>query len=168
MTTKKQTKAAKKNIKKAQEKWKSMSKRQHSLSQPEGKRRSKPGTKGEGKYFRVVVRDKNDFTTFRNHDVGKKGGDLQRLSGKRSSGSWDTQTWLINKNSAHVESETLIAETEDVKNLLKTLGSKPKHIKGDVFKAKPRHNVPEKDKPTVAQKRARAENIEKAQQARYQ
>lgn len=168
MTTKKQTKAAKKNIKKAQDKWKSMSKRQHSLAQPEGRDRNKPGTKGEGKYFRVVVRDKNQFTTFRNHDVGEKGGDLQRLSGKRSSGSWDTQTWLINKDSAHLDNETLVPDTQDVKDLLDSLGSRPKHIKGDVFRAKPRQNVPEKDKPTKAQKRARQENIERAQQARWQ
>lgn len=166
MITRKQKEAAKKNIKKAQNKWRSMSKRQHSLAQPEGRGRSKPGTKGEGKYFRVVVRDKNQFTTFRNHDVGEKGGDLQRLSGKRSSGSWDTHTWLINKESAHMDKDLLVPDTEDVKDLLDSLGSEPKHIKGDVFRAKPRHNVPEKDKPTDAQKRARKENIEKAQLSR--
>lgn len=166
MTTEKQRKAAKQNIKKAQAAWSSMTKRQHSLAQPEGRARAKPGTTGEGDYYRIVVRPKKQFTTFRNQDVGEPGG-LQRLAGKRSSGSWSTQAWLIHKSHAHVEGDTLIADSEDVKNLLETLGSAPKHEKGDIFTAKDRHNVPEKEKPTEAQKRAQAENIKKAQAARH-
>lgn len=166
MATKKQEETAKENIKKAQDKWQSMSPRQRALAQPEGRKRAKPGTKGEGKWYRVIVRDKNQFTSFRYHDVGEKNGDLQRLAGRRSSGSWATHAWLINKDSAHISDEILIGDTEDVKDLLDTLGSKPKQIKGDLFKAKPRPNVPEKDKPTEAQQRAREKNIKKAQQAR--
>ena len=41
------------------------------------------------------------------------------------------------------------------------------HVKADMFEAKPRPNVPEKDKPTEAQKKARKENIKKAQKARH-
>lgn len=103
MATKKQSSAAKSNIKKAQEKWQSMTGRQRSLAQPQGRGREKPGVKGEGKYYRIVVRPKEEFVTFRYHDVGEKDGDLQRLAGKRASGSWNTQAWLINKNSAHIE-----------------------------------------------------------------
>lgn len=168
MATKKQKEAARKNIKKAQDKWQSMSKRQRSLAQPEGRERSEPGTKGEGEYYRVIVRDKDQFTSFRYHDVGEDNGNLQRLAGRRSSGSWATHAWLIDKGSAHVNNETLVGDNKDVKELLDKLGSKPKLFKGDLFKAKPRPNVPEKDKPTEAQKQARRENIKKAQQARRQ
>lgn len=165
MATRKQTETAKKNIKKAQKKWQDMSPREHSLAQPEGRGRAKPGTKGEGDYFRIVVRSKDEFVTFRNQDIGEP-GHIQRLAGKRSSGSWDTQTWLINKKDAHIEGNRLIPDTDDAREVIEKLGSEPKHIKADIFKAKDRPNVPESKKPTPAQRRARMENIEKAQQAR--
>ena len=102
---------------------------------------------------------------FRYHDVGEK-GHILRLAGKRSSGSWDTQVWLISKDDAHIEGDTLVADTDDARSLIDALGSKPKHVKGDVFEAKDRPNVPESKKPTEAQQKARLENIKKAQQAR--
>lgn len=166
MATTKQKTAARENIKKAQQKWQGMTPRQHALAQPEGRMRAKPGTKGEGDYFRIVVRPKEEFTTFRYHDVGEK-GHLQRLAGKRSSGSWDTQSWLISKNDAHLDGDTLVADSEDARKLLSTLGSKPRRIKGDVFEAKDRPNVPERKKPTEAQRKAWMANIKKAQQARW-
>ncbi len=89
MTSDKQKGAAKANIKKAQDKWKAMTPRERALAQPEGRKRAKPGTTGEGDYFRIILRPKNEFTTFRIQDVGEK-GHIQRLAGKRSSGSWDT------------------------------------------------------------------------------
>ncbi len=165
-TTIKQKVAAKKNIKKAQRRWQEMTPRQHSLAQPEGRQRAKPGTTGEGSYFRIVVRPKEEFTTFRYHDVGEK-GHIQRLAGKRSSGSWATQTWLISKEDAHLDGSSLVPDTSDARKLLETLGSKPKHVKGDIFAASDRPNVPERLKPTPAQLRARRENIKKAQQARW-
>lgn len=165
MATRKQTETAKKNIKKAQKKWQDMSPREHSLAQPEGRERAKPGTKGEGDYFRIVVRSKDEFVTFRNQDIGEP-GHIQRLAGKRSSGSWDTQTWLISKEDAHIEGNRLIPDTDDAREVIEKLGSEPKHIKADIFEAKDRPNVPESEKPTPAQQRARMENIEKAQQAR--
>jgi hypothetical protein len=166
MATNKQKTAALKNIKKAQAKWKGMSSRQHSLAQPKGRKRAKPGSTGEGEYYRIIVRPKEEFVTFRNHDVGEKGG-LERVSGKRSSGSWDTQAWLINKEFAHVKGNTLIVDKQDAQDLLDELGSQPQHVKGDIFEAKDRPNVPEKDKPTAAQKRAQQANIKKAQAARH-
>jgi hypothetical protein len=165
MTTDKQKEAARENIKKAQRRWQEMTPSEHATAQPEGRKRAKQGTKGEGDYFRIVLRPKEEFTTFRYQDVGEK-GHILRLAGKRSSGSWDTQVWLISKNDAHLEGDTLVADTEDAKRLIETLGSKPKHVKGDVFEAKDRPNVPEREKPTEAQQRARSENIKKAQQAR--
>jgi len=165
MTFNKQKEAAKKNIKKAQRRWQEMTPREHTLAQPEGRKRAKPGTKGEGDYFRIVVRSKEKFTTFRYHDVGEK-GHILRLAGKRSSGSWDTQAWLISKDDAHLEGDTLVADTDDARRVIEALGTKPKHVKGDVFEAKDRLNVPESKKPTKAQQRARLENIKKAQRAR--
>ena len=165
MATTKQKQAAKNNIKKAQKTWQSMSTRQRSRAQPEGKSRAKPGTKGEGDYYRIVVRDKNQFTTFRNQDVGETGG-LQRVAGHRKSGSWDTQAWLVSKDYAHVDDKKLVPDNEDVQELLDRLGSTPQHEKGDIFTAKARRNVPEKEKPTAAQKEAREQNIKKAQEAR--
>ncbi len=165
MATAKQGQAARKNIKKAQAAWKGMSSRAHARAQPEGRGRKKPGTTGEGMYCHIEVRPKGEFATFRTQDVGKKGG-IQRVAGKRSSGSWDDQKWLISKEHAHVENGTLIPDTTDAREVLEALGSKPVHIIGDRFKAKPRPNVPEAEKPTQAQKKARQRNIKKAQQAR--
>jgi hypothetical protein len=160
MTIDKQKETAKENTRKA-----AMTPRKRMVAQPEGKKRAKPGTKGEGEYFRIAVRSKEQFTTFRYHDVGEK-GHILRLAGKRSSGSWDTQVWLISKDDAHIEGDTLVADTDDARSLIEALGSKPKHVKGDVFEAKDRPNVPESEKPTEAQQRARLENIKKARQVR--
>lgn len=165
MATDRQKEAAKENIKKAQKRWREMTHREHALAQPEGRKRAKPGTKGEGNYFRIVVRSKEQFATFRYQDVGEK-GHILRLAGKRSSGSWDTQAWLISKDDAHIEGDTLVANTEDARKVIEALGSRPKHVKGDVFEAKDRPNIPEQKKPTQAQQQARLENIKKAQQAR--
>ena len=139
--------------------------REHASIEPKRRKRAKPGTKGEGEYFRINVRAKEEFTSFRYQDVGEK-GHILRLAGRRSSGSWDTQVWLISKEDAHLEGDTLVADTEDARSLIESLGSKPKHVKEDVFEAKDRPNVPERKKPTDAQQKARLENIKKAQQTR--
>lgn len=54
--------------------------------------RKKPGSGGQGDYYHVEVRDRGDFETFRTQDVGEA-GHLQRVAGKRSSGSWATVKW---------------------------------------------------------------------------
>jgi hypothetical protein len=166
MATTKQREAARKNIKKAQAAWKAMSHREHARAQPEGRRRQKPGTGGEGNYYHVAVRDKDDFVTFRTQDVGEP-GHVQRVAGKRQSGSWDTVKWLISKQDAHVEGGRLVPDTEEVREVLSRLGSEPAQVKGDVFEAEPRPDVPEREKPTPAQQRARRANIKKAQAARH-
>jgi hypothetical protein len=127
--------------------------------------RAKPGSTGKGGFFRIEVRPKGQFKSFRVQDVGGPGG-LERVAGYRSSGSWATHAWLVSKEKAHRVGDSLIPDHEDVVRLLKTLGSKPTHVRGDIFKAKDRKNVAEKDKPTPAQKKAQAENIKKAQAAR--
>lgn len=166
MATTRQRQAAKKNIKKAQARWRGMSARQHSLAQPEGRGRKRPGTTGRGGYYHVEVRPKTEFVTFRTQDVGRR-GHIQRVAGKRSSGSWATVKWLIGKEDAHVQNGKLVPDTRDAKQVLGQLGSRPIHTQGDRFKAKPRPNVPERAKPTAAQQRARRANIKKAQAARH-
>lgn len=165
MTTNKQKKAAKQNIKKAQAKWKSMTHRQHALAQPQGRNRKKPGTTGKGKFFHIEVRPKSEFKTFRIQDVGKKGG-LERLAGRRSSGSWDTVAWLVSKEDAKIKNRELIIKDIHAKTVLKNLRGPIMRVKGDIFRAHPRANVPERLKPTPAMKRAQMANIKKAQAAR--
>jgi hypothetical protein len=165
MASDKQKSAAKANIQKALQKWKEMTPRERALAQPEGRKRAKPGTTGEGEYFHIIVRPKTEFTTFRYQDVGEK-GHIQRLAGKRSSGSWDTHAWLISKTDAHLVGDKLVPDNEDARKVIESLESKPKRIKGDIFEAKDRPNVPERLKPTAAQQKARSENIKKAQQTK--
>jgi len=165
MATSKQRKAARENIRKVKTAWRSMSHEQHARAQPEGRRREKPGTQGEGNFFRVRVRPKSEFVTFRTHHLGGA-GHVQRVAGKRKSGSWDTQTWLISKEDAHLQGRNLVGDTRDAKKVLKSLGAKPRHVEGDIFEAKPRRKIPESEKPTPAQQRARLHNIKKAQAAR--
>ena len=136
-----------------------------STSKSQGSRRQKPGSGGQGNYYHIEVRDGGDFETFRTQDVGDP-GHLQRVSGKRASGSWATVKWLIGKEDAHVEDGKLIGDTKDAKDLLKKLRTRPVKIRGDRFEAKPRRNVPERSKPTAAQTRARRQNVKKAQSAR--
>jgi hypothetical protein len=88
------------------------------------------------------------------------------VAGKRQSGSWDTVKWLISKQDAHIEDGKLVPNTPQARKVLDQLGSTPVHVEGDTFEAKPRRNVPESEKPTPAQRRARAQNIKKAQAAR--
>ena len=60
-----------------------------------GKRtRKAPGSGGQGEYYHVEVRPGDDFVTFRTQDVGDP-GHVQRVAGKRESGSWATVKWLI-------------------------------------------------------------------------
>ena len=139
MATAKQKETAKKDIKKDRAALQTMSPREHFMAQPEGRSRAKPGTKGEGDYYRIIVRPKEEFVIFRYHDVGKPGG-IQRLAGKRSSGSWADQAWLISKEDAHVENGNLVPDTSDAREILKVIGP-AKHIKGDVFQGHPRRNV---------------------------
>jgi hypothetical protein len=130
-----------------------------------GSTRRSPGSTGQGEYYHVEVRPGRDFVSFRTQGVGDP-GHVQRVAGKRESGSWATVKWLIGKEDSHVEGDTLVGDTRDAKDVLKKLGSKPVRKSGDRFEAKDRRNVSEKSKPTAAQKKARSQNIKKAQTAR--
>lgn len=166
MNISKQTEITRAKIKKAQAAWRGMSHRARALAQPQGRSRAKPGTTGEGGFYHVMVRPKTEFVTFRTQDVGQKGG-IERVAGKRSSGSWDTQKWLIGKDQAHLAGGHLVADTSAARKVLENLGSAPVHVSADRFRARPRRNVPESAKPTPAMRRAQRRNIRKAQAARH-
>lgn len=127
--------------------------------------RKRPGSTGRGKFYRIEVRPKSEFKTFRVQDVGRRGG-LERLAGKRSSGSWDTVSWLVSKKDARVKNGHLMITNPKAKSVLKSISGHIYHVKGDIFKAHPRKNVPESAKPTPAMRRAQKANIKKAQSAR--
>jgi hypothetical protein len=128
------------------------------------RRRAKPGARGTGGFFHIQVRPRTEFVSFRNQDVGSRGG-IERIAGRRANGSWDTQKWLIGKTEAHRVGKKLEADTQAARKVLRTLGSTPRHLGGDRFIAKPRRKIPESEKPTPAMRRAQAANIKKAQAA---
>ena len=164
MATSRPRRAARANIKLARARWKGMGSRGRAIAQPQGESRERPGA-GSGRYYRVELRRKSGFTIFRTQDVGRK-GHIQRVAGRRPSGSWATVTWLIGKEDAHVANGRLVPDTPAARKLIAQLGSPPVHTRGDRFKAADRPNVPERAKPTTAQRRARSANIRKAQSAR--
>jgi len=127
-------------------------------------RRARPGSKSGGRFFHIEVRPSAQFAAFRVQDVGKPGG-VERVAGLRENGSWDTAKWLIEKSHAHVENGRLVADSVEAARLLKQLGSVPVQVRGDRFRAKPRRNIPESEKPTPAMRRAQLANIKKAQAA---
>jgi hypothetical protein len=158
--------AANRKIERVRSRYQLLNPRSFSLTPPEMRARKKPGSTGKGEYFHIEVRPKEGFVTFRTQDVGRR-GHVQRVAGKRANGSWATIKWLIGKNDAHVRNGRLIPDSTGARKILQQLGSKPKHVQGDRFEAKPRPNVPEHAKPTPAQRRAQRKNIKKAQAARY-
>ncbi|HVO91600.1 MAG TPA: hypothetical protein VMT22_02115 [Terriglobales bacterium] len=128
------------------------------------RKRAKPGSRGGGRFFHIEVRPSAQFIAFRVQDVGAPGG-VERVAGQRASGSWDTAKWLVEKSHAHVENAKLVPDSAEAKKLFKSLASAPVHIEGDRFRAKPRRDIPEVEKPTPAMRRAQLANIKKAQAA---
>jgi hypothetical protein len=129
-----------------------------------GPRRAKPGASGRGEFFHIQVRPRSEFVTFRNQDIGTRGG-IERVAGRRANGSWDTQKWLIGKSEAHRNGKQLVADSVAAEKVLAQLGSVPRHLGGDRFVAKPRRKIPASEKPTPAMRRAQLANIKKAQAA---
>jgi hypothetical protein len=125
-------------------------------------KRAKPGSRGGGRFFHIEVRPSAQFVAFRVQDIGTPGG-VERVAGQRASGSWDTAKWLVEKTHAHVEDGRLVPDSAEAKRLFASLGSAPVHVDGDRFRAKPRRDIPEDEKPTPAMRRAQRANIKKAQ-----
>lgn len=165
MATIRRRRAAKKNIRKSQSRFRGMTKRQHSRAQSKGRARMRPGSGGGGNYYRIEVRPNTKFVKYRIQDVGRS-GHTKRLAGRRASGRWDTKSWLIHKKDAHVKRGTLIIDAVKAKTISRSIRGPIRHLKGDIFQAKPRRKIPEGEKPTSAQRRAYLKNIKKAQRTR--
>ena len=117
---------------------KSARKRTTARAKPGTKTRAKPGTKGGGRFFHIELRPSAQFVAFRVQDVGLPGG-VERVAGRRASGTWDTAKWLVEKSHAHLdENGTLVPDSLEAEKLFKSLGSAPVHLGGDRFRAKPR------------------------------
>jgi hypothetical protein len=114
---------------------------------------SQSGPDGAGEFYHVEVQPRAKFRAFRTQDVGKSGG-IERVAGQLSTGSWDTQKWLIGKKLAQVVKQRLVATSNEAERVLRTLESEPKRIAGDHFKARLR----------AAQKRSRRARAQKASQ----
>ena len=82
-------------------------------------------------------------------DVGLPGG-VERVAGRRASGSWDTAKWLVEKTHAHVEDGRLVPDSAEAETLFASLGSAPIHVEGARFHAEPRSDLPESGKPPAA------------------
>ena len=128
------------------------------------RKRAKPGSRGGGRFFHIEVRPSAQFVAFRVQDVGVPGG-VERVAGQRASGSWDTAKWLVEKSHAHVDAGQLVPDSAEAKKLFASLGSRPVHVDGDRFRASPRRDIPEDEKPTPVMRRAQLANIKKAQAA---
>ncbi len=90
--------------------------------------------KNQGGFYYIEVRPKEDYKTFRTHDVGDKDG-IERVGGQRADGSWETVKWLVSKKMARVENGRLVADHPEAKKLFDELGLKPKLIEGNCFEA---------------------------------
>ena len=131
---------------------------------PSARKRAKPGSRGGGRFFHIELRPSADFVAFRVQDVGSPGG-VERVAGLRATGSWDTAKWLVEKSHAHIADGRLVPDSLEAEKLFMSLGSAPVRVSGDRFRAKPRRDIPESEKPTPAMRRAQRENIKKAQAA---
>jgi hypothetical protein len=83
-------------------------------------------------YFRIIVRPEDKYKSFRHKDIGAQGR-IIRVSGRKNSGSWDTQAWLISKDYAYQEDEKLIAESDEVRDLFEGFSGPPKRLEGDTY-----------------------------------
>lgn len=140
--------------------------RKNSSSKTKGKKttRRSPGSSGQGQYYHIELRRGEDFETFRTQDVGDP-GHIQRVAGKREGGSWATVKWLIEKGDAHVEDGRLVGDTQDAKDLLRRLRSRPVHLSGDRFEAKPRRSGASRSK-TGGQKKTSGQSNRKSKSSR--
>lgn len=146
MASLKQIKTSKENIKKTQKNRCTTPPKEKSSSQPKEKNRVKPGVKGTGEFYHIVVRPKEEFKIFRTQILGEE-GHSERVSGIRENGRWATQKWLIKKSDAYIDSKGYLRSKHPKTNeILKRLGTVPRHFVGDLFRAKPRKNVQKKEK----------------------
>jgi hypothetical protein len=140
--------------------------RKNNSSKNTGKKttRKSPGSGGRGNYYHIELRRDDDFETFRTQDVGDP-GHIQRVAGKKEGGSWATVKWLVGKDDAHIEDGRLVGDTQDAKDLLRRLRSRPVHLSGDRFEAKPRRSGASRSKAGT-QKKTSGKSTKKSKSSR--
>jgi hypothetical protein len=140
--------------------------RKTNKSKNNGKKSSRknPGSSGRGAYYHIELRRDEDYATFRTQDVGDP-GHIQRVAGKKEGGSWATVKWLVGKDDAHIEDGRLVGDTQDAKDLLRRLRSRPVHLSGDRFEAKPRRSGASRSK-TGSQKKISGQSNKKSKSSR--
>lgn len=99
--------------------------------------RKEPGSTGEGQYFHLIVRPKDQFTLFETKDVGRRGHSLLVL-GKTKEGKWSTHKWLINKKDAYVNLDgALKSDDYRIQQILDYCNGNLTHSEGDIFQVMP-------------------------------
>jgi hypothetical protein len=95
----------------------------------------------DDKYFKIVVRQRSEFKTY---EVKKDfiGEGVMRVAGKRMSGLWDTQAWLISQREAHIENRRLVPDTQFARYVVRSLASEPRWVKSNIFRARDRFKIP--------------------------
>jgi len=126
--------------------------RNSKLTQAGSRAHKSSQNKNTGNYYHIEIRPRADFVAFRTQDVGRR-GHIQRVGGQWSTGYWTTVKWLISKEDAHFQAGVLVPDTPAAKEVLDQLGSRPIHMLGDRFKARPQPNVSEPEGPVAASKR---------------
>lgn len=91
-------------------------------------------------YFKIKVRDENKFTRLRRRYIGKP-GHILRIAGRTENGFWDTQSWLISKDDAHISDGELVPDTEDAKRIIDTLSTKPSLVEDNIFEVRQPHTT---------------------------
>jgi|GEM_PF-4803962 len=67
-------------------------------------------------YYRIKVRPKNQFSTFRIEHLTEN--DSIEITGKLADGSWGTQQWLINKGDVRIENGRLVADDDRIQDAI--------------------------------------------------
>jgi hypothetical protein len=67
-------------------------------------------------YYRIKVRSKNQFSTFRIEHLTEN--DSIQITGRLADGSWGTQQWLINKGDVRLENGILVADDDRIQEAI--------------------------------------------------
>jgi hypothetical protein len=67
-------------------------------------------------YYRIKVRPKNQFSTFRIEHLTEN--DSIQITGRLADGSWGTQQWLINKGDVRLENGRLVADDDRIQDAI--------------------------------------------------
>lgn len=101
--------------------------------------------------YRITVRPKNQYTTFRTQQIAPW---LERIAGRNYKGKRYTVTRLVGKQCARLdERENLIVTDKHASIVLKHIDGIIKPIDWDIFKAKPSFFAPELTPPVDEQPR---------------